>query len=69
MLHSYYTVKGYGKHEINIQKSRFIAYIDRATTEAEAQDFIQKIKSKTGMQPIIVLLISLGKTTKFKNKR
>jgi len=44
MLHSYYTVKGYGEHEINIQKSRFIAYIDRATSEEEAQEFIQKIK-------------------------
>ncbi|MEH7235753.1 YigZ family protein [Bacillus sp. JJ1562] len=46
MLHSYYTVKGYGEHEINIQKSRFIAYIDRATTEEEAQEFIQKIKKQ-----------------------
>ena len=46
MLHSYYTVKGYGEHEINIQKSRFIAYIDRATTEQEAQEFIQKIKKQ-----------------------
>ncbi|MFT4414423.1 YigZ family protein [Fredinandcohnia humi] len=46
MLSQYYTVKGYGEHEINIQKSRFIAYISRATTEAEAQDFIQQIKKK-----------------------
>src|SRR5690606_30111907 len=46
MLHSYYTVKGYGEHEINIQKSRFIAYINRATTEEEAQEFIQKIKKQ-----------------------
>ncbi|MGN7298748.1 YigZ family protein [Ferdinandcohnia sp. SAFN-114] len=46
MLHSYYTVKGYGEHEINIQKSRFIAYIDRATTELEAQEFIQKVKKQ-----------------------
>lgn len=68
MLHSYYTVKGYGEHEINIQKSRFIAYIDRATTELEAQEFIQKVKNKTGMQPIIVPLISLEKTIKFKKQ-
>lgn len=46
MLHSYYTVKGYGEHEIEIQKSRFIAYIDRAETEEEAQEFIQSIKKK-----------------------
>jgi uncharacterized YigZ family protein len=46
LLHSYYTVKGYGEHEIEIQKSRFIAYIDRAETEEEAQEFIQSIKKK-----------------------
>lgn len=44
MLSQYLTVKGYGEHEINIQKSRFIAYIDRATTEEDALAFIQKIK-------------------------
>ncbi|MDE5414030.1 YigZ family protein [Alkalihalobacterium chitinilyticum] len=46
MLLSYLTTKGYGEHEINIQRSRFITYIDRATTEAEAQQFIEKIKKK-----------------------
>lgn len=46
MLPSYYTVKGYGEHEIEIQKSRFIAYIERAETEEEAQAFIQTIKKK-----------------------
>lgn len=46
MLPNYYTVKGYGEHEIEIQKSRFIAYIDRAETEEEAQEFIQSIKKK-----------------------
>lgn len=44
MRTSYYTVKEYGEHEIVINKSRFIAYVDRATTEEEAQDFILKIK-------------------------
>ncbi|WP_078543830.1 YigZ family protein [Litchfieldia alkalitelluris] len=44
MLSSYYTVKGYGEHELNIQKSRFIAYISRVNTEEEAQSFIQQIK-------------------------
>ncbi|KKK38797.1 hypothetical protein WQ57_07420 [Mesobacillus campisalis] len=46
MLSHYYTVKSYGEHEINIQKSRFIAYVDRAETEQEAQEFIQNIKKK-----------------------
>ncbi|WP_261131789.1 YigZ family protein [Bacillus sp. Marseille-Q3570] len=46
MLSSYYTVKGYGEHEINVQKSRFIAYVERAETEQAAQDFIQSIKKK-----------------------
>ena len=46
MLAQYYTVKGYGEHEIVIQKSRFIAHVNRATTEEEAQSFIQDIKKK-----------------------
>ncbi|WLR50613.1 YigZ family protein [Bacillus tianshenii] len=46
MLLQYHTVKGYGEHEIEIQKSRFISYINRATTEEEAQQFIQEIKKK-----------------------
>ncbi|WP_019243095.1 MULTISPECIES: YigZ family protein [Bacillus] len=46
MLQEYLTVKGYGEHEIVIQKSRFIAYINRVETEEEAQSFIQDIKKK-----------------------
>lgn len=46
MLPSYLTVKGYGKHEIVIEKSRFIAHISRAETEEEALGFIQSIKKK-----------------------
>jgi uncharacterized YigZ family protein len=46
LLPSYYTVKGYGEHGIEIQKSRFIAYIQRAETEEEAQEFIQRIKKQ-----------------------
>ncbi|MBM7096837.1 YigZ family protein [Bacillus sp. H-16] len=46
MLKSYYTIKGYGEHEITIQKSRFIAYVDRVTTEEEAQAFIERIKKQ-----------------------
>ncbi|CRK81381.1 YigZ family protein [Neobacillus massiliamazoniensis] len=46
MLPSYFTVKKEGEHEINIQKSRFIAHIKRAETESEAQEFILAIKKK-----------------------
>lgn len=45
-LPTYLTVKGYGEHEIVIQKSRFIAYFNRAKTEEEAQAFIDKIKKQ-----------------------
>ncbi|MQR94817.1 YigZ family protein [Fictibacillus phosphorivorans] len=46
MLANYLTVKHEGQHEIVIEKSRFIAHIARATTEEEAQEFIQKIKKE-----------------------
>lgn len=46
MLPSYLTIKGYGEHEIVIEKSRFIAHITRAETEKEAIEFIQSIKKK-----------------------
>jgi uncharacterized YigZ family protein len=46
MLKKYYTVKGYGECEIVIEKSRFICYVNRATTEEEAIRFIQEIKKK-----------------------
>jgi uncharacterized YigZ family protein len=46
MLPRYHTVKGYGEHEIVIEKSRFIAHVSRAETEEEAQEFIQTIKKK-----------------------
>lgn len=46
MLPSYLTVKGYGEHEIVIDKSRFIAHVQRAETEDEAVEFIQTIKKK-----------------------
>jgi uncharacterized YigZ family protein len=47
MLSRYYTVKKEAsEHEINIQKSRFIAHIKRTETEAEAQEFIQTLKKK-----------------------
>ncbi|WP_409293468.1 YigZ family protein [Peribacillus sp. SCS-37] len=46
MLPVYLTVKGYGEREIVIQKSRFIAYVERAETEEAAQEFIASIKKK-----------------------
>lgn len=46
MLLQYLTIKDCGEHEIVIQKSRFICYVSRATTEEEAQEFIQKIKKQ-----------------------
>lgn len=45
-LSHYYTVKENGIHEIIIQKSRFITYISRISSETEAQDFIAQIKKK-----------------------
>lgn len=46
MLTSYHTVKKLGQHEIIIQKSRFICFLNRATTETDAQNFIEKIKKE-----------------------
>ncbi len=45
-LSNYYTVKENGFHEIIIQKSRFITYLTRATTEEQAQAFISELKKK-----------------------
>jgi uncharacterized YigZ family protein len=42
----YLTVKGYGEREIVIQKSRFIAQVDRAKNEEEAKAFVQRIKKR-----------------------
>ena len=44
MRNDYKTVKGYGQSEIVLSKSRFITYVDRAETEEEALNFINKIK-------------------------
>jgi uncharacterized YigZ family protein len=46
MLHSYLTVSGCGDAEIEINKSRFIAYVGRVETEEAAVDFIAEIKKK-----------------------
>ncbi|ALC88778.1 hypothetical protein AM500_02415 [Bacillus sp. FJAT-18017] len=46
MLPSYLTVKDYGEHEIIIERSRFIAHVQRAETEEQAQEFIADIKRR-----------------------
>lgn len=46
LLECYLTVKGYGEHEISIERSRFICYVNRVTNEQDAQTFIQEIKKK-----------------------
>ncbi|GAB7389222.1 YigZ family protein [Bacillaceae bacterium] len=46
MLDQYRTVKGYGEREIVINKSRFIAQVNRAETEEEAVRFVESVKKK-----------------------
>lgn len=46
MLNHYLTIQSDGKHEIIIEKSRFICHLMRVTTESEAQTFIQTIKKE-----------------------
>jgi uncharacterized YigZ family protein len=46
MLDSYKTVSTRGEKEIIIDRSRFIAHVDRAETEEEAIHFIDEIKRK-----------------------
>lgn len=46
MLSSYLTVSGNGEAEIEIQKSKFIAYVQRTETEERANEFIAEIKKK-----------------------
>lgn len=46
MLDHYLTIRSDGKHEIIIEKSRFICHIKRIKTESEAQTFIQTIKKE-----------------------
>lgn len=46
MLPQYFTVQHRGEHEIIIEKSRFIAYVARTETEADAQAFITEIKKQ-----------------------
>ena len=43
---NYHTIKGFGESEFEIEKSKFIAYADRVTTEAAARQFIDHIKKK-----------------------
>ena len=46
MIKFYRTVKGYGQTEIEINKSRFIAYVERVENEEAATAFIEQIKKK-----------------------
>ncbi|WP_430510007.1 YigZ family protein [Gottfriedia solisilvae] len=46
MLPNYFTVRGFGSHEIEIEKSRFICYINEVKSEQDAQKFILEIKKK-----------------------
>lgn len=46
MLKVYRTVKGYGQKEIEINKSRFIAYVEQMESEEDAVAFIEQIKKK-----------------------
>ena len=46
MLKIYRTVKGYGQKEIEINKSRFIAYVEQIENEEAAISFIEQIKKK-----------------------
>jgi uncharacterized YigZ family protein len=46
MLNQYKTVAGFGEDDIIIERSRFIGYAQRVTTEEEATAFIAAIKKK-----------------------
>lgn len=46
MVTNYHTVRGYGQAELEINKSRFIAYVDRVETEEAALTFIEKIRKQ-----------------------
>ena len=46
MRKDYNTVKGNGECEIILSKSRFITYVNRAETEQQALEFIEKIKKQ-----------------------
>lgn len=45
-MERYLTIREYGENEITINKSKFICYLGRATTEKEASNFIKKIKKQ-----------------------
>lgn len=51
MLQQYKTIAGYGEDEIVIERSRFIGYAQRVTSEEEAAAFIAMIKKALGCDP------------------
>ncbi|MDX9918095.1 MAG: YigZ family protein [Gudongella sp.] len=59
MSKTYKTVAGYGEDEFIVSKSRFIGYVNRAETEEEALEFIQKIKEmhKTATHNVYAYII------------
>lgn len=67
-LSNYYTVKENGFHEIIIQKSRFITYLARATTEEQAQAFISELKKNITMRTITALPTSSVSVMRFKKR-
>ena len=52
-------------NEFEIEKSRFICYLNRAFSESEAREYIYRLKSCIPMQHITVLLLLLESITKF----
>lgn len=46
MLKRYLTTNDYGEKSITIRKSEFIGYVKHATSEEEANAFIESIKKK-----------------------
>ena len=46
MRNTYRTVQGYGQAEVEINKSRFIAYVNRAESEEEAIAFLERIRKQ-----------------------
>jgi len=46
MIAQYRTVKGYSESELEINKSRFITYVNRIETVDDASQFIEQIKKK-----------------------
>lgn len=62
LFQSYETVAGYASDEFVERKSRFIGHIAPVRDEAEALDFLSRIRAEHGMHPTMCSLIFCGKT-------